>query len=66
MGLKGVHIVFIVAATSVMAMLGLWCLQQYRAEGGMDMLAAGVVSLVGGVGLLGYGTWFLRKMGRLP
>jgi len=66
MGLKGVHVMFIVAATSVMVLFGLWSLQQYRATGGGDMLATGVVSLVLGVGLLGYGTWFLRKMGRLP
>ena len=66
MGLKGVHVLFIVAATSVMVLFGLWCLQQYRAEGALAMLATGVVSIVGGVALVAYGSWFLRKMRRLP
>ncbi len=65
MSLKGVHLVFIAAATLLALVFALWCLDGYRSGGGTGLLVAGVASLLSVGGLVAYGGWFVRKMGRI-
>ena len=55
MSLKSVHILFIVLATTVIAMFGVWSLR------GGSTLAA-VVSFVIAAALIVYGVWFVGKI----
>ena len=66
MGLKAVHVVFITACTALALSLAAFCVREYRREPTAGALAGAAGSLVGGVGLAVYGSWFLKKMGRLP
>ena len=67
MSLKGVHLLLIVVSTLLSLAFAFWCLQQYRTTEGADMVVAGVASLLCGVGLASYATWFVKqKMRRLP
>ena len=61
MSLKHVHIVFITAATALSVVFGAWCYAQWRADGGVAMLAGAAGSAATAVGLLAYGRWFLVK-----
>lgn len=58
MSLKVVHICFILLATALAFGLGMWSLQR-------DFWLGGVASFAGGVLLVGYLFWFLKKMKRL-
>ena len=66
MGLKSVHVLFITACTALSLSLAVFFVREYRREAAPGALAGIVVSVAGGVALLGYGSWFLKKMGRLP
>ncbi len=57
MSLKAFHVFFIVLACGLMGVLGAWALQQ--GDSGLGWIAA--PALVGAVGLVVYGVWFLRK-----
>ena len=61
MSLKTVHILFITVSVLLGLATGVWGLREYSSQGDGSYLALGVSSLVLAVGLLGYGTWFLRK-----
>ncbi len=61
MSLKHIHVVFIAAATALSVVFGAWCYAQWRADGGVGMLAGVVSSAASAVGLLVYGRWFLVK-----
>lgn len=62
MSLKNIHVVFITLATLLCLLFASWCWEAYRAEGGAGMLAFAVGSFGAALGLVVYGTWFLRKM----
>jgi hypothetical protein len=62
MSLKHIHVVFIAAATALSVVFGAWCYAQWKADGGVGMLAATAASAATAVGLLVYGRWFLVKM----
>jgi hypothetical protein len=62
MSLKHIHLVFITAATALAVLFGAWCYAQWRADGGVGMLAATLGSAATAVGMLVYGRWFLVKM----
>ncbi len=67
MSLKGVHLVLISASTLLSLAFAFWCLQQYRLTEDLGVLVGGVASLLCGLGLAGYATWFARdSMRRLP
>jgi hypothetical protein len=59
--LKGFHVVFIIASILISFGFGAWCLVYGRADHDMGTLLLGSVSTAGGVGLIAYGVWFLRK-----
>jgi len=65
MNLRAFHILFIGAATALAAFLGVWCLNLHRAEDGLGSLLAAVASFAAALGLVVYGSWFLRKTRRL-
>jgi hypothetical protein len=65
MNLRAVHLVFIGAATALAALLGWWCLNLYRTEDGAGALLGAVGSFAAALGLVAYGSWFLRKTRQL-
>lgn len=62
MSLKAFHVVFITVSIVLCVGVGLWALREYRAQGDIVTLLAGLFSLASAVILLVYGRWFLRKL----
>ena len=62
MSLKAFHIVFVAVSTLLCIGFGVWAIVEYRSQGGLGTLVAGVGSLAASLGLVGYGRWFLRKL----
>lgn len=62
MSLKAIHIVFITAATLLAFGFGAWALHQYSQSGARMDLVMGVLGVLGGVGLIWYGRYFLKKL----
>ena len=62
MSLKAFHIVFIVVSTLLCIGFGVWAIVEYRSQGGLGTLVAGVGSLSASLALVWYGRWFLRKL----
>ena len=66
MGLKGIHVVFITVCTLLSLSVAAWCWREYQHHHATGFLVGTGASLVGGIALAVYGSWFLKKMGRLP
>ncbi|HKQ46490.1 MAG TPA: hypothetical protein VJZ71_00290 [Phycisphaerae bacterium] len=64
MSLRAFHILFIAIVIAGADLIGAWALLEYRTSGEAEMLLAGIVTLVGGLGLIAYGIWFMRKLDR--
>lgn len=64
MSLRSFHVIFIVAAMLAADLFGVWSLVEYGRSHSTAILAMGLISLAGGLGLLAYGVWFLHKMDR--
>ncbi len=62
MSLKAFHVFFVAVSVLLAGGSGWWALNEYRNEGGAGHLTMGVASLLGGIGLIVYGRWFLRKL----
>lgn len=62
MSLKAFHVFFVAVSVLLAAGVGWWALNEYRHEGAVANLAMGLASLAGGIGLIVYGRWFLRKL----
>lgn len=62
MSLKAFHIAFVIISTLLAVGFGLWAIAQGRANEEPLALAVGVASLLGAVGLIVYGRWFLGKL----
>ncbi len=62
MSLKAFHIFYIIAATTVLLGFGVWAGLDFAESGNRVHLALGVGSVIGSIGLVWYGTWFLREM----
>lgn len=65
MSLKTIHIVFIVSATAVSFMFGLWALIRGMEDISGVMVGMGLVALICGIGLVLYGITFWRKLREL-
>lgn len=65
MSLKGFHVVFVTASVLLAFGFALWCFEA-QPEPGTGRLVAGAVSVLVGLGLVGYEAWFLKKMRSLP
>ena len=66
MGLKSIHVVFITACAVMSLSLAVFFGREYQQSHASGALLGSVVSVVGGAALVVYGTWFLKKMSRLP
>ncbi|HSP99877.1 MAG TPA: hypothetical protein VL049_21860 [Candidatus Dormibacteraeota bacterium] len=62
MGLKNIHLVFISMAVALCVAFASWALWMYRDGGQGGYLAAAAVAFSAAVGLILYGSWFLKKM----
>ncbi len=60
--LKAFHIFFVLVSTLLSLGFGAWAIRLYRTDEQIASLAIGVVSLAGGVALMVYGRWFLKKL----
>jgi len=61
MNLRLVHAGLIMMSAALAVLFGIWCLTQYRYDGGAMMLFSSVVSFAVSLGLIAYDSWFLRK-----
>ena len=64
MSLRGFHVVFILASIAISFGFGAWALTLGGAQGDPVVLWLGRLSVVGGVVLVAYGAWFIRKIVR--
>ena len=62
MSLKAFHIFFIVISTLLSIGFGLWALMRYQQTQMAGFVLTAIGSIIFGVGLVGYGVWFLRKL----
>ncbi|MCY3615687.1 MAG: hypothetical protein OXI44_01155 [Bacteroidota bacterium] len=65
MSLRTVHIVFIVFATVLSFLLGLWALNRGIADASGVMAGIGLIALISGIVLVLYGVTFWRKIKHL-
>ncbi len=65
MSLKAFHIIFIVISTLFCFGTGAFCLKSNSAAPDTTMLALGIALNLGGVALLIYGRYFLKKLKRI-
>jgi glucose uptake protein GlcU len=62
MSLKSFHIVFVSASILLAFFCGIWLLHEYASDRNRTELAAGILFLLAGAGLLCYGKSVLRKL----
>jgi hypothetical protein len=62
MSLKAIHIIFIIASTLLAFGFGAWALHSYSISKSIADLIMGIASVAGGVVLLWYGKYFLKKL----
>jgi len=63
MSLKTFHIVFITLSSALALGCGVWLLiSGFSADGSKKDILFGISSLLGGVGLIFYGRYFLKKL----
>ena len=62
MSLKAFHVVYIIAATTLLLGIGIWAGMDFVESGNKVHLALGFASVGGSIGLVRYGTWFMREM----
>ena len=60
--LRSFHMVFILLAIIGADVFGAWAIRHYRDGGEFAMLLMGIVSLLGGVGLIVYAWLLVRKL----
>ena len=62
LSLRSFHIFFVVIAILMADVFGIWAVWDYASHGRLLYLLLGVISLVGGMAMIGYGIWFVRKV----
>ena len=63
MSLKAVHLVFVIASTLLALGFAAWSLRNYLSiDGSTADLVFAIASLLGAIGLIVYGRYFLRKL----
>ncbi len=63
MSLKTVHIIFIICSTLLAFGFGAWSLNNYfSGDKATSDLVTGILSIVGGIALIVYGIYFLKKL----
>ena len=64
MSLRSFHLLFILISIVGADLFGLWAIWNYARTGDEVILSLGITSLVGGLGLLFYGTKLLKSLDR--
>ena len=62
--LRSFHIFFLLLVIAAADLFGIWALRDYQTSNDGSVLALGVVSLLGSLGLILYTIWFIRKLNR--
>ena len=62
MGLRSFHLLFILLVVLGADIFGVWAVVRYARGGDAYLLALGVVTIVGGLGLVLYAIRFMRTM----
>jgi len=62
--LRSFHLLFILLAMVAADLFGVWAVYDYVQTHQASTLALGIVSMVGGLGLLAYAVWFIHKLDR--
>jgi hypothetical protein len=62
MSLKSFHIVFVILSILLAFFCGFWLLHEYASNHSRTELAAGILFLLAGAGLICYGKSVLRKL----
>jgi hypothetical protein len=61
MNLRWFHALLILLSAALAVLFGVWCLDQYGRNGGMDSVLAAIAAFAVSFGLVVYDSWFLRK-----
>jgi len=64
LSLRTFHLVFILIAIAGADLFGGWAVHTYQTTHDPMTLMLGIVSFVGGLGLIGYGLWVVAKFDR--
>jgi len=64
LSLRTFHLVFILIAIAGADLFGAWAINTYKTTHDPMTLVLGIVSFVGGLGLVGYALWVVNKMDR--
>ncbi len=64
MSLRAFHILFLAIVIAGADLFGAWAIRDYQSSRNVVMLVMGIVTLVGGLGLIPYGIWFVHKLDR--
>lgn len=62
MSLRAFHLLFILLVVLGADLFGVWSVVRYARGGDSSLLALGLVTILGGVGLVFYAIRFMRKM----
>jgi hypothetical protein len=61
MNLRWFHALLILLSAMLAVLFGVWCLGEYRGDGGTGSLVAAIAAFAVSLGLILYDSWFLRK-----
>jgi hypothetical protein len=61
MNLRWFHALLILLSAMLAVVFGVWCLGEYRRDGGTGSLVAAIAAFAVSLGLILYDSWFLRR-----
>ncbi len=64
LSLRSFHIFFIVVVVAAADLFAAWAIRDYTTSHDMLTLSLGIVAVIGSLGLVAYGIWFVNKMNR--
>jgi hypothetical protein len=62
--LRTFHIFFLLVVMAGADLFGIWSIWDYQRSGDGTVLALGVIALLGGLAMIPYIVWFIRKLNR--
>jgi len=62
--LRSFHIFFLLVVIAAADLFGIWAIWDFQQRNDTLILGLGVVALLGGLGLIPYTIWFVRKLNR--
>lgn len=60
--LRGIHIIFVIACTTLAVFFAFWCFKEYQAESSVGYLTSAIVSGLVALGFVFYGVAFSKKV----